>query len=141
MNHSILDTDMLMPLFKGVPQVIERARQHRDLYGYLNITIITYYEVMKGHEYVRARDRQKVFDKFCSLNKVIPLDQATCRRAAQIYADLRRRGNLIPDADILIAGIALVGDYVLVTQNVKHFRRIAGLRVENWMNDVTLGRD
>jgi tRNA(fMet)-specific endonuclease VapC len=133
-NPSILDTDMLMPLFKGVPQIVEQARRHRDLYGHLNITIITYYEVMKGHEYVGARDRQKGFDEFCRLNNVIPLDQTACRRAAQIYADLRRRGNLIPDADILIAGIALVGDYVLVTQNVKHFRRITGLKVENWLS-------
>ena len=134
MNPSILDTDMLMPLFKGVSLMVERARRHQDLYGHLNITIITYYEVMKGHEYIGARDRQKVFDEFCRLNNVIPLDQAACRRAAQIYADLRRRGNLIPDADILIAGIALVGDYVLVTQNVKHFRRITGLKVENWLS-------
>ncbi len=43
-------------------------------------------------------------------------------------------GNLVPDADILIAGIALTGDYVLVTQNVKHFRRIPGLNVENWLS-------
>jgi tRNA(fMet)-specific endonuclease VapC len=134
MNPSILDTDMLMPLFKGVPSVVERARQHRDRYGHLNITIITYYEVMKGHEYVGALDRQKLFDEFCQLNNVIPLDQVACRRAAQVYASLRRRGNLIPDADILIAGIALAGDYVLVTQNVRHFQRIAGLKVENWLS-------
>ncbi len=133
MNPSILDTDMLMPLFKGVPSVVERARQHRDLYGHLNIAIITYYEVMKGHEYVGALDRQKLFDEFCELNNVILLDQAACQKAAQIYADLRRRGNLVPDADILIAGIALAGGYVLVTQNVKHFQRITGLKVENWL--------
>ena len=134
MNPSILDTDMLMPLFKGVPLMAERARRHRDLYGHLNITIITYYEVMKGHEYIGARDRQKVFDEFCGLNNAISLDKAACRRAAKIYADLRRQGNLIPDADILIAGIALVGDYVLVTQNVKHFQRITGLKIENWLS-------
>jgi predicted nucleic acid-binding protein len=81
---------MLMPLFKGVPQMVEQARRHRDLYGHLNITIITYYEVMKGHEYVGARDRQKVFDEFCRLNNVI--------------------------------------------QNVKHFQRITGLKVENWLS-------
>lgn len=68
MNPSILDTDVLMPLFKGVPLMVERARQHWDLYDHLNITIITHYEVMKGHEYVGARDRQKVFDEFCKLN-------------------------------------------------------------------------
>ena len=123
-----------MPLFKGVPLMVEQARRHRDLYGHLNITIITYYEVMKGHEYIGAHDRQEVFDEFCRLNHVIPLDEDACRRSAQVYADLRRLGNLIPDADILIAGIALAGDYVLVTQNVKHFRRIAGLKVENWLS-------
>jgi tRNA(fMet)-specific endonuclease VapC len=125
---------MLMPLFKGVPLVVERARQHREVHGHLNITIITYYEVMKGHEYVKARGRQKLFEEFCRLNKVIPLDQAACMMAAQVYAELRRRGDLIPDADILIAGIALAGDYVLVTQNVKHFQRIAGLKVESWLH-------
>jgi predicted nucleic acid-binding protein len=84
-NPSILDTDMLMPLFKGVPLMVERARRHRDLYGHLNITIITYYEVMKGHEYVGARDRQELFVEFSRLNNVIPLNQAACRRASQIY--------------------------------------------------------
>ncbi|MCK6627997.1 MAG: hypothetical protein L6R45_22815 [Anaerolineae bacterium] len=92
-SPAILDTDMLMPLFKGTSKVTERAQQHRDLYGYLNITIITYYEVMKGHQYVGAHD-----------------------------------------ADILIAGIALAGGYTLVTQNVKHFQRITGLKVENWLS-------
>jgi tRNA(fMet)-specific endonuclease VapC len=89
---------------------------------------------MRGHEYIKARERQRVFDEFCRLNKVIPLDRTACRKAAQIYANLRRHGKLIPDADILIAGIALASDYILVTQNVKHFRRITGLKVENWLS-------
>lgn len=134
MNPAILDTDMLMPLFKGVTAVAGRARQHRDLYGQLNITVITYYEIMKGHEYIGAHERQELFNEFCRLNNVIMLDQAACKKAAQIYAGLRQRGKLIPDADILIAGIALAGDYRLVTQNVKHFRRITGLKVENWLS-------
>ena len=133
MKPSLLDTDMLMPLFKGVASVVERSQQHRDLYGHLNITIITYYEVMKGHEYVGAYSRQALFNEFCRLNNVLPLDQSACRKAALVYAELRRRGDLIPDADILIAGIALARDYVIVTQNEKHFRRIPGLTVENWI--------
>jgi tRNA(fMet)-specific endonuclease VapC len=132
MKPCILDTDMLMPLFKGAPRVVERARLHRNEHGGLNITLITYYEVMKGHAYVRAYDRQAAFEAFCERNRVLPLSREACRRAAEIYAELRQRGDLIPDADILIAGIALAGDYVLVTQNVRHFQRIAGLEVENW---------
>jgi tRNA(fMet)-specific endonuclease VapC len=129
----ILDTDVLMPLFKGHAAMAERAHAHRSQYGLLNITIVTYYEVMKGHEYVRAHDRQQVFEEFCRLNRVLPLDRLACQAAARIYADLRRRGDLIPDADILIAGIARAGGYTLVTQNVKHFGRIDGLQVENWL--------
>ena len=98
----------------------------------INVTIITYYEVMKGHEYTRAHDRQQVFEEFCNLNRVLPLDRAACQAAARVYADLKRRGELVPDADILIAGIAVAGGYTVVTQNVKHFRRIPGLPVENW---------
>jgi tRNA(fMet)-specific endonuclease VapC len=133
MKPAILDTDVLMPLFKGEPVVVERARQHQNLYSHLNITIITYYGVMRGHEYTRAYERQKLFDEFCRLNNVLLLDQAACRKAAQVYAQLKGQGKLIPDADILIASIALSGDYVLVTQNEKHFRRITGLEVENWL--------
>lgn len=133
MNPCILDTDVLMPLFKGNAAMAERARAHRNQYGLLNITIVTYYEVMKGHEYVRAHDRQQVFEEFSQLNRVLSLDRPACQAAANIYADLRRRGDLIPDADILIAGIALAGGYTLVTQNVKHFGRIDGLQVENWL--------
>ena len=53
-------------------------------------------------------------------------------RAALIYADLYRRGELIGDADILIAATALVENLVLGTNNERHFRRVAGLAVENW---------
>lgn len=49
-----------------------------------------------------------------------------------IYADLYRRGELIGDADILIAATALVENLVLGTNNERHFRRVAGLAVENW---------
>jgi tRNA(fMet)-specific endonuclease VapC len=125
---------MLLPLFKGTPAGVERARQHRNPYSFLNITIITYYEVMKGHEYIGTHDRQKLFDEFCGLNKVILLNPVACKKAAQVYANLRQRGKLISDADILIAGIALAGDYVLVTQNLKHFKRVTGLKVENWLS-------
>lgn len=40
---------------------------------------------------------------------------------------------MIDEFDLLIAATALAGDYVLVTDNVKHFQRIEGLRIENWI--------
>jgi tRNA(fMet)-specific endonuclease VapC len=47
-------------------------------------------------------------------------------------AELRRRGEPIGDADVLIAASALVHGLTVVTNNEGHFRRISGLDVENW---------
>jgi predicted nucleic acid-binding protein len=54
-------------------------------------------------------------------------------QAARVYADLHRRGELISDADILIAATAMTRGLAVVTGNVAHFRRIRDLQVVNWL--------
>ena len=54
-------------------------------------------------------------------------------QAAQIYAVLRRKGKLIEDSDIFIGASAITNHAVLVTNNEEHFRRIDGLKIENWL--------
>jgi len=54
--------------------------------------------------------------------------------AAEIYAELRRQGQLIADADLLIGSTAIAADAVLVTNNEGHYERVPGLAVENWMS-------
>jgi tRNA(fMet)-specific endonuclease VapC len=63
---------------------------------------------------------------------VLDLSSEACKIAARLYADLRQMGELLPDADIFIAAIALANDCVVVTNNERHFQRISGLSVENW---------
>ncbi len=46
---------------------------------------------------------------------------------------MKKEGNLIEDADILMAATALVQNLVLVTNNVSHFERIKGLELEDWL--------
>jgi predicted nucleic acid-binding protein len=53
-------------------------------------------------------------------------------QAADLYALLYQTGQLISDADILIAATALKHDLVRVTENVNHFQRIPGLVIERW---------
>jgi len=52
--------------------------------------------------------------------------------SAEIYSDLRKKGELIDDIDILIAGIAKANNLVLVTHNRSHFERIMDLEIEDW---------
>jgi len=53
-------------------------------------------------------------------------------KAAHIYADLRKKHITIGDADIFIAAFCILHDCILVTENVKHFRVIDELKLENW---------
>jgi tRNA(fMet)-specific endonuclease VapC len=57
----------------------------------------------------------------------VSIRKETVVKAAEIYAYLKKQGNLIEDADILMASIAIVEDLVLITNNIKHFERYRGL--------------
>ena len=65
---------------------------------------------------------------------VLPVDDKVIVQAADIYADLYQRGELIADADILIAASALANGCGIVTNNEAHFRRVACLQVQNWLH-------
>lgn len=64
---------------------------------------------------------------------ILPFDDVAARIYGEVRAQLERQGNLIGDADIRIASIALSHNLTLVTGNVRHFERIPGLSLENWL--------
>lgn len=72
-----------------------------------------------------------VFERLWQAQGIVMFDQAALDRAANIYADLRAVGQLIEDADLLMAAIALVNDVVLVTHNTAHLSRVADLQLED----------
>lgn len=112
--------------------VVERAREYLAQYTRLTISIVTRYEV-RADSRRRALTQERVFERFCANNNVLPITEHVIVQAAEIWADLQRRGLLIPDADILIAATTLVDGSGLATNNESNFRRITGLRVENWL--------
>ena len=96
-------------------------------------SIITRYEILRGLKVKGATRQQATFDRFCAANTIFPLSEAIVVQAAETYADLYRRGALIGDADILIAATATVEGHILVTNNERHFERIEGLNIDNWL--------
>ena len=60
---------------------------------------------------------------------ILPLDGRTAARAASLHVELIRRNHDIGVKDVFIAASCLEHDLPLVTKNVKHFRRISGLKV------------
>ena len=72
------------------------------------------------------------FEQRCQHSEVLPLTDDIIVQAAEVYAVLYQEGQLISDADILIAATALKHHLVLVTENVHHVRRIPGVSIESW---------
>jgi len=132
MKPSILDTDVLSEFFRGNSKVIAKVDEHLKEYGYINLSIITYYEILNGLLYKDARKQLAKFEEFVELNKVIPLTLRMAKTAAVIQADLRKKGSEIGHTDTLIAGIAMTSELQLVTNNTDHFKRIKGLNIANW---------
>ena len=129
----LLDTDTLSEVMKTRdPQVRQSAQQYLARYGRFTFSIITRYEILRGLKAKEAIRQIEAFEQRCRGSNVLPLTDEIVVRAADIYADLRRRGQLISDADILIAATALIHSLTLVTENTAHFRRIPGLSIESW---------
>ncbi len=101
-------------------------------YEQLAFTELTWYEVIRGYRAIDAQKQLAAFQEFCRYCLISPLDRKALDIAANIYVDLRKRGELIGEVDILISGIALRNNMGIVTRNTEHFGRISGLYVEDW---------
>ena len=132
MKPALIDTDILSEFLRGHEKVVAHVDDYLKEFGHINISIITYYEILNGLLYKDAKKQLEKFEAFVKLNRVIPLTVKTARSAATIQADLRKRGAEIGHTDTLIAGIALTNKMQLVTNNVNHFKRVKGLNVANW---------
>jgi len=95
------------------------------------ISSISYYETKRGLLSTFATKKMERFERLLQKYDMIGIENVL-DEASEIYADLKRRGELLPDADIFIAAIAKAYDLILVT-NDKHFERIEGLKQENWL--------
>jgi len=122
----LVDSDWLIDAFLGVPAAVNLLAQLRG--DGLAVSIVSYGEHFEGA--IGAPDPAAElarFRRFLARLAVLPLDDAVTERFAGIRAELRRRGQLIPDLDLLIAATAMHHDLALLTRNVRHFHRIPEL--------------
>jgi len=129
----IIDTNIITAIMKNNEEVKMRAQEAILTGDDVFINGISYYEIKRGLLAKDARKQLLFFDKLCKEYGLILLDnQSIFDRAAEIYAELQQKGELIEDADILIASIADTRNFTLVSDD-SDFDKIQGLRVENWL--------
>ncbi len=135
MKTSLIDTDILSLFFRNNVNVTKNFRTYLNQYNYLNISIITYYEILSGLKHRDSQRRLNDFLEFISYHKILPVTKDSIEISAEIYAKLRNKGKPVDEIDLLIAGVAIANDLVLVTHNTKHFQRIETLIIEDWSQE------
>jgi tRNA(fMet)-specific endonuclease VapC len=136
MDRVLIDTDILSYYLKGDKVVVENFEKYLQHFDIIEISLITYYEIVGGLLAKNAIKQLNVFEEFVTENLVIPMTEKSARISGELYSKLRVSGSIVDDVDLFIAGIAIENDMVLITNNVSHFNRIPGLRIENWKNQM-----
>jgi tRNA(fMet)-specific endonuclease VapC len=127
----LLDTDVCIHILRGNNKVIEERRKYPDQVA---VSFMTVAELYYGAEKSAnpTKNRSLIEQLFLTLS-VINSDNQIMHRFGMLKASLEGLSIPLADADLLIAATALEKCNLLVTGNIKHFGRIAGLPLVNWI--------
>ena len=132
-----LDTNIISYYLRGEGRVAESFKREIQENG--NIYAISHfcaYEVKRWLNYRPTHITRSYATQFELLFQNVydlaDMSPAVWNKAANVYIELRSAGQLIGDADILIASYCLVNDYTLVTRNIDDFKRIKDLKIVDW---------
>jgi len=128
----LLDTNICVFLIRNQS---ERVRDHirRRRVGDIGVSAITESELRFGAD--KSSDPEKnhaVLERFFLTLPVLAFDSGCAREYGRIRAFLEKKGTPIGSLDTLIAAHALSGEMTVVTNNTREFKRVPGLRVEDW---------
>jgi tRNA(fMet)-specific endonuclease VapC len=130
----MLDTDTFSYLVKGSHPVQQAALKIDP--DQIKISVVTQAEVWFGIQLhpSGAQKQARIRELFEGI-EVLPLDSAVAASYAVVRAKLHKSGTLIGPNDLWIAAHALSKGMTLVTNNTREFKRVQGLKMENWLDE------
>ena len=131
----MLDTDTVSYLVRGKTPALD-AHVAKVSAKHLCISAVTRGELLYGLKLKDGAHRlAQVVDQLLLRVQCLAWDEAAATHFASIAADLHKAGTQIGSMDAMIAGHAMATGAVLVTNNGRHFSRVAGLTVANWTQE------
>ena len=133
----MLDTNICIYAIKNKPpQVLQRIRENLN-YG-LCISTITFAELCHGVEKSSYPKKNYVaLSMFLSPLQIVPFSEKASIEYGKICSFLQKQGTPIGTMDMLIAGHARSENLILVTNNVREFKRVPDLKLENWVDSFS----
>ncbi len=131
----LLDTNILSELIKRHPNSHVLSRLGSEPAHTLFTSCICIMELRFGSALREDFEKfwQKITKEIISKVNILPIGEKEGLVAGDILAGLRKTGQIIGLEDVLIAAAAITNQYPVVTANTRHFSRITGLQVENWL--------
>jgi tRNA(fMet)-specific endonuclease VapC len=128
----LLDTNICIYIRqRRPPSVLARFEKLKS--GEAAISVITYGELLYGA--AKSTQRELALARLAELTSflpVLPLPQNAADKYGEIRATLESKGEVIGGNDLWIAGHALAEGLIVVTNNEREFKRVPGLKVQNW---------
>lgn len=128
----MLDTNIVIYTIRNKPQVVRASFVAH--YGQMCISSVTFMELVYGTEKSSNPERNlREIEGFTARMDVLAYDNEAALHTGQIRAELSKAGTPIGPYDHMIAGHARSRALILVTNNIREFERVPGLRFENWV--------
>jgi tRNA(fMet)-specific endonuclease VapC len=126
----VLDSDHCVALLRGQLDLRGQVAPTEAL----AVTAISVGELIHGvFKSSRVAENLARADVLLTALTILPYDEQAGRTFGRIKADLENAGMKLPDLDLQIASIALQHSVPLVTHNQRHFKRVPGLVIEDWL--------
>ena len=131
MNGYLLDTDIVVFFLRNKKNIAEHLAllSRNDVF----VSEVTVAELEYGNRCSgRYEENKYMVERFLSSVNIVPFSDAILLYAEERYR-LRMLGQSIEDFDLLIGCTAVSENLIMVTNNAKHYSRIKGIRIENWV--------
>jgi tRNA(fMet)-specific endonuclease VapC len=127
---NLLDTDHCLAILREQLDLREHVSPDEEL----ATTAISVAELTHGANRSQRRDENLAcLEVLLSALSILPFDEAAGRRFGVLKAELEARGEPLDDLDLQIASISIETNSTLLTNNIKHFKRVSGLHLLNWL--------
>jgi tRNA(fMet)-specific endonuclease VapC len=127
------DTNIVIDIFRGDENLRRKLEFVQKMGADVSLTMLSVSELFKGAYQANRRDEAlALVNDFIKNVTLLNLNEKSCDLFGMDLNFLKKKGELVPEFDLLIGCVAKAENKIFVTRNEKHFKNIPDLKIEVW---------